>query len=80
LFDAAMLLSKQYDVIFYVSPEGVEIENNGIRETDPEYRDRINDSIKWLLKMYPPKRLVEIKGSTEERIKIILDTINKYLY
>ena len=80
LFDAAMLLAKQYDVIFYVSPEGVDIENNGIRETDPEYRNRIDSSIKWLLQTYPPKRLVEIKGSTEERIKIILDTINKYLY
>lgn len=80
LFDVAMLLAKQYDIIFYVSPEGVNIEDNGIRETDPEYRHRIDNSIKWLLKTYPPKQLVEIKGSTEERIKIILDTINKYLY
>jgi len=79
LFDAAMLLAKQYDIIFYVSPEGVEIEDNGIRETNAEYRHKIDLSIKWLLKTYPPKRLIEIKGSTEERIAIILDTINKYL-
>jgi deoxyadenosine/deoxycytidine kinase len=30
---AARLLS-EYDYIFYVSPEGVEIEDNGVRETD----------------------------------------------
>jgi hypothetical protein len=72
-----MLLAKQYDIIFYVSPEGVDIENNGIRETDPEYRDRIDSSIKWFLKFYPPKRLVEIKGSTEERIDIILNELKK---
>ena len=79
LFDAAMLLAKEYDIVFYVSPEGVEIEDNGIRETNAEYRDKIDKSIKWLLKTYSPKRLVEIKGSTEERIKIILDEISKYL-
>jgi nicotinamide riboside kinase len=77
LFDAAMLLAKQYDIVFYVSPEGVEIEDNGIRETNAEYRHKIDLSIKWLLKTYPPKRLVEIKGSTEERIAIILNELKK---
>lgn len=77
LFDAAMLLAKQYDIIFYVSPEGVEIENNGIRTTDPEYRDMIDKSIKWFLKNYPPRRIVEIKGSTDERIAIILNELKK---
>jgi hypothetical protein len=72
-----MLLAKQYDIIFYVSPEGVDIENNGIRETDPEYRDRIDKSIKWFLNIYPPKRIVEIKGSTEERITTILNELKK---
>ena len=79
LIDAAMMLRREYDIIFYVSPEGVEIENNGIRETDPHYRNRIDENIKWLLKSYPPKRLVEIKGSTEERINIILNKVRKYL-
>jgi hypothetical protein len=26
----------EYDYIFYVSPDGVEIEDNGVRETDIE--------------------------------------------
>jgi hypothetical protein len=30
---------KEYDYIFYVSPEGVEIEDNGVRATNAEYRD-----------------------------------------
>jgi nicotinamide riboside kinase len=77
LIDAAMLLAKQYDIIFYVSPEGVEIENNGIRETNPEYRERIDNSIRWLLGLYPAKRVIEIKGSTEERIAIILNELKK---
>ncbi len=79
LIDAAMLLAKQYDIVFYVSPEGVDIEDNGIRETNAEYRNRIDESINWLLSAYPPKHLVRIKGSTEERINIILSEINKYL-
>ena len=31
-------LIKDYDILFYVSPEGVEIEDNGVRETDAKYR------------------------------------------
>ena len=60
----------EYDYLFYVSPEGVEIEDNGVRETDVEYRNLIDfiikhqlDSNKWRI-----KNLVNIKGSTEERI------------
>jgi hypothetical protein len=29
---------KEYDYIFYISPEGVDMEDNGVRETDQEYR------------------------------------------
>jgi hypothetical protein len=38
----AMLLIKDYDYIFYINPEGVDIEDNGIRETDIEYRKLID--------------------------------------
>ena len=33
----------EYDYIFYVSPEGVNIENNGVRETSAEYRKQIDE-------------------------------------
>jgi len=65
---------KQYDYIFYVSPEGVEIEDNGVRETDAMYRKEIDKTIKQLLDKHRPIYYT-IEGSTEERIKQILKTV-----
>tara|TARA_R110001592_G_scaffold214064_3_gene466902 strand:+ start:1631 stop:2161 length:531 start_codon:yes stop_codon:yes gene_type:complete len=67
----------EYDYIFYVSPEGVEIEDNGIRETNADYRKLIDQNIQLLITKYRHKikNLVEIKGSTEERIKLIKQAI-----
>jgi translation initiation factor 2 alpha subunit (eIF-2alpha) len=66
---ATRLLS-EYDYLFYVSPEGVDMENNGVRETDLEYRDLIDSIIKHQLESnkWKIKNLIYIKGSTEERI------------
>ena len=33
---------RQYDYIFYISPEGIEIEDNGVRETNATYRKEID--------------------------------------
>jgi len=73
----AKCLIHEYDYIFYVSPKGVEIENNGVRETDSEYRDLIDKTIQDFLKYHNPriKNLVTVEGSTEERIKIIQDSL-----
>jgi GTPase SAR1 family protein len=67
-----------YDYIFYVSPEGVEIEDNGVRATNAEYRYLIDFTIQHLLNIYPHRinNLHTILGSTEERIKQILEVIN----
>ena len=35
-------LINDYDYLFYVSPVGVKMEDNGVRETDLRYRDNIN--------------------------------------
>jgi nicotinamide riboside kinase len=75
LVEAATTLMPYYDIVFYVSPEGVEIEDNGVRETDAIYRDKIDFGIKELLKEYPSNKLVEIRGTTEERIEEILKHI-----
>ena len=74
---ASHMLS-EYDYIFYVSPEGVKIEDNGVRETDADYRKTIYESIQLLLIKYRHKikNLVKIKGSTEERIKLIKQAIS----
>lgn len=69
----ASYMLEEYDYIFYVSPEGVDIENNGVRETNAEYRKEIDDTNQLLLSKYRHriKNLIEIKGSTEERIKSV---------
>ena len=65
----------QYDYIFYISPEGIGIEDNGVRETDATYRKKIDESIQMLLLKYRPHHYT-LKGSTEERIKQMLEIIN----
>lgn len=70
-----MYLAKEYDYIIYVSPEGVEIEDNGVRETNSEYRDKIDYTIKEMLKRWPPTKLIEIKGTVEQRIETIKETL-----
>jgi len=67
-----------YDYIFYVSPEGVEIEHNGVRETNAEYRNLIDSTIQRLLNIYPHriKNLYTISGTTNERIQQIIETIS----
>ena len=68
----------EYDYIFYVSPEGVEIENNGVRETDKDYRKLIDQNIQLLIIKYRHKikNLTEIKGSTKERIELVKQAIS----
>ena len=66
----AKTMLHEYDYLFYVSPEGVDMEDNGVRETDLNYRETINFLIKYQLdsNKHRIKKLVYIKGSTEERI------------
>jgi deoxyadenosine/deoxycytidine kinase len=65
---------KQYDYIFYISPDGMGMEDNGIRETDADYRKEIDEEIQKLLLKYRPVYF-ELKGTTEERIEQIMKTI-----
>jgi len=73
--DYACLFVGEYDYIFYISPYGLPIEDNGVRETDEHYRDVIDFSITTLIKRYShrAKKIEEISGSTEERIQQILN-------
>ena len=65
---------REYDYMFYISPEGIEMEDNGVRETDLDYRKEIDEEIQRLVLKHRPIYYT-IKGSTEERIKQILNTI-----
>ena len=68
-------LNKEYDYIIYVDPEGVDIEDNQVRTTDPEYRMKIDKVIQELLLEWPPKKLIKVKGTTDFRIKTILENL-----
>ena len=73
--DAAMYLKDYYDVVIYVSPRGVSMEDNGIRETDLGYRMKIDTAIQMALEEFKPKRLISVEGTTDERIATILQNI-----
>jgi len=75
--DLAKNLLHEYDYIFYVSPVGVEMEDNGVRETDLEYRNLIDFLIGLNLQRNKLriKNLVTLSGTTEERIAKMKETI-----
>ena len=64
----------EYDYIFYISPQGIDIEDNGVREVDEQYRDLIDFTIKNLIFRYTHKSKIvkQLSGSTEERVLQII--------
>ncbi len=72
---AAMHLKDYYDLVIYVSPRGVSMEDNGVRETDLGYRMKIDWAIQESLKEFKPTKLIEVEGTTEQRIATILQNI-----
>ena len=75
--DAAYKLIDEYDYIFYISPKGVEMEDNGVRETDLKYRETIDNIIQLILyrSNHRIKHFAEISGTNEERIAKIKEII-----
>ena len=71
-------LIKEYDILFYVSPEGVEIEDNGVRETNAEYRTTVDEKIKQIVGMYR-NNAITIKGTVKERIEQVKSAITQYV-
>ena len=78
LSSALMPLINEYDVLFYVSPKGVEIEDNGVRETDANYRMAIDREIKSIIGMHKSSTIV-ISGTVEERIKQVKNAVSQYV-
>jgi nicotinamide riboside kinase len=74
----ASYMLREYDHIFYISPEGIEIEDNGVRTIDPKYRMDIDKQIKKYLKEYKTKiySMHELSGTTEERIEKIKQVLS----
>ena len=67
-------LINEYDYLFYVSPAGVNMEDNGVRETDTTYRDNINKKILEILDLNNVK-YTTIQGTTEERIENVKSVV-----
>ena len=67
-----------YDHIFYVSPEGVKLEDNGVRAVDAEYRDQIDEEIKYLLGIHKSKikNFHVISGTIGERIEQVKQALS----
>ena len=75
--DYACLFVGEYDYIFYISPEGTIMEDNGVRETDLEYRDNIDKAIIKTLNKFGHRcdNVHILKGSTNDRIEQMLGII-----
>lgn len=75
--DLATQVLPEYDYIFYISPEGVEMEDNGVRETDIDFRNQVDSEIKNIIKLNKPmlKNYIELTGSTEERVQKVISSI-----
>ena len=69
---------KEYDWIFYVSPAGIPIEDNNVRTTDSNYRDRIDMMIKYLCSsnLHKIQNFGVIAGSNENRLNQIKSYLN----
>ena len=72
-------LINEYNILFYVSPEGVEIEDNGVRETDSKYRMDIDEEIKSIIQMHGNSKVITIKGTIKERVEQIKNTVAQYV-
>ena len=78
--DTLWHLIQEYDIIFHIDDLSIPIEDNGIRETDKDYRLAIHQKITSILGMhrYMPGKVVNISGTTKERINKIKEEINMY--
>ena len=72
-------LIKEYDVIFYIDDLSIPIEDNGVRETNKDYRISIDSKIKEIITEYRDQcKVVNISGTTKDRvnqIKSVLDNM-----
>ena len=74
-------LIREYDIIFHIDDLSIPIEDNGVRETDKEYRLAIHAKISSILSMFGGMagKVVRISGTTEERIEQVKNTVAQYV-
>ena len=83
-YDACELIYKklrnEYDVIFYTSPDDVELVDDGERSIDKHFREDIIGLFDMYLQygiIEKGPRVVYLEGTVEERLKTIKGTLDK---
>ena len=63
-------LIREYDIIFYITDLSIPIEDNGVRETDKDYRLEVHNKIDSIIGMYGGMagKVIKISGTTKERV------------
>jgi len=69
------LLIDRYDHIFYLTPE-FDIEDDGVRSTDIDFRNEIVDLFDHYIKLYKIP-VIKLTGTVEQRLNKIKETINE---
>lgn len=68
---------KDYDIIFYTDPNDVEIEDDGVRSTDKEFRDDIITLFGYFINESKSCKIVTLSGSVDDRLKKIQTEIKQ---
>ena len=70
-------LIKEYDIIFHIDDISIPIEDNGVRETDKDYRLEVHNKISSILGMFRGMagKVVKVSGTTEERIEQVKNAV-----
>ena len=70
-------LIREYDIIFHIDDLSIPIEDNGVRETDKDYRLDIHKKITSILGMFGGMagKVVKVSGTTEERIEQVKNAV-----
>ena len=72
-------LIQEYDIIFHIDDLSIPIEDNGVRETNKEYRLAIAKEIQEIIAKHRYQcKIINISGTTEDRvnqIKSVLDNM-----
>ena len=70
-------LIREYDIIFHITDLSIPIEDNGVRETNKDYRLEIHNKIDSIIGMFGGMagKVVKISGTTDERIEQVKNAI-----
>ena len=70
-------LIKEYDIIFHIDDISIPIEDNGVRETNKDYRLEVHHKISSILRMFGGMagKVIKISGTTEERVEQVKNAL-----